>query len=97
MSILVSATIGITNPQDKTEQIISQLTLPEKINLLSFQSPAIPRMGIAAYAWWNEGLHRVARAGEVTVFPQAIGMAASFDPTLFQKLISIVFLGFKEQ
>jgi beta-glucosidase len=70
--------------QDNAQQLLSQLTLSEKITLLSFRGPAIPRLGIPSYTWWNEGLHGVARAREATVFPQSIGMAASFDPGLLQ-------------
>ena len=65
--------------------LVSQMTLEEKISQLMNDAPAIPRLGVPAYEWWNECLHGVARAGAATVFPQAIGMAASFDdqPTLY--------------
>jgi len=62
--------------------LLQQLTLPEKISLLGFRSKAVPRLGIAAYNWWNEALHGIARAGKATVFPQAIAMAASFNEEL---------------
>ena len=55
------------------------MTLDEKAAQMQDNAPAIPRLGVPAYAWWNEALHGVARAGEATVFPQAIGMAATWD------------------
>ena len=66
----------------RAHDLVSQMTLEEKASQLKFDSPAIPRLGIPAYNWWNEGLHGVARAGVATSFPQAIGMAASFDTEL---------------
>lgn len=61
------------------QELLNQMTLEEKVSQLSSLSPAIERLGIPAYHWWNEGLHGVARAGTATVFPQAIGLAATFD------------------
>lgn len=58
------------------------MTLEEKAAQLQDSAPAIPRLGIPAYTYWNEALHGIARAGEATVFPQAIGMAASWDKEL---------------
>ena len=58
----------------------------EKCSQLKYDSPAIDRLGIPAYNWWNEGLHGVARAGTATVFPQAIGIAAAFDEELTEKI-----------
>ena len=58
------------------------MTLEEKISQLRNDAPAIPRLGVPAYEWWNEALHGVARAGSATVFPQAIGLAATFDDKL---------------
>ena len=55
------------------------MTLEEKMSQMKYNAPAIERLGIPAYNWWNECLHGVARSGSATVFPQAIGMAASFD------------------
>src|SRR5687767_5590925 len=59
--------------------LVSRMTLEEKILQMQNGAPAIPRLGIPEYEWWNEGLHGVARAGIATVFPQAIGLAATFD------------------
>ena len=66
--------------------LVSQMTLEEKASQLRYDAPAIPRLGIPAYNWWNEALHGVARAGTATSFPQAIGMAAMFDDALLERL-----------
>ena len=63
----------------KMKELISQMTLEEKVSQLSYTSAAIPRLGIPEYNWWNECLHGVARAGIATVFPQAMALAATFD------------------
>lgn len=74
------------NPQLPAEtrisDLVSRLTVEEKASLMLYNSPAIPRLGIEEYNWWNECLHGVARAGKATVFPQAIGLAATFDDDL---------------
>lgn len=71
----------------RVQDIISRLTLEEKAQLMKHAAPAIPRLGIPAYNWWNEALHGVARTKEkVTVFPQAIGMAATFDKDALQRM-----------
>jgi beta-glucosidase len=67
---------------ERVNILISQLTLEEKVQQMMHNSPAIPRLGIPAYDWWNEALHGVGRSGNATVFPQAIGLAATFDPDL---------------
>ncbi|MES1190402.1 MAG: glycoside hydrolase family 3 protein, partial [Steroidobacter sp.] len=66
------------------------MTLREKAQQLGNDAPAIPRLGIPAYNWWSEGLHGVARAGIATVFPQAIGMAASWDTGLLHESADII-------
>jgi beta-glucosidase len=67
---------------DRVSDLIGRMTLAEKVSQMSYDSPAIERLGVPAYNWWNECLHGVARAGRATVFPQAIGMAATFDEDL---------------
>ena len=68
------------NPFDKqASELLAQLTLEEKVSLMTNVSAGIERLGIKPYDWWNEALHGVARAGQATVFPQAIGLAATFD------------------
>lgn len=69
---------------------MKRLTLEEKALLMQNESPAIERLGIKAYDWWNEALHGVARAGLATVYPQAIGMAASFDDELLYDVFTSV-------
>jgi len=66
--------------EDRIEDLLSRLTLEEKISLMMNGSAAVDRLGIPQYNWWNEALHGVARAGLATVFPQTIGIAATFDP-----------------
>jgi beta-glucosidase len=68
----------------RLDALIAQMTPEEKAAQLQDSAPAIPRLGIPAYTYWNEALHGVARAGEATVFPQAIGMAASWDKSLLR-------------
>jgi len=63
----------------RVNDLVSRMTLEEKIGQMMNAAPAIPRLHIAAYNWWNESLHGVARAGLATVYPQAIGLAAAWD------------------
>jgi beta-glucosidase len=70
--------------------LVSQMTLEEKAAQLRYQAPAIPRLGIPSYNWWNEALHGVARAGTATVFPQAIGLAAVFDDQLMETIADTI-------
>jgi len=74
----------------RIQDLLSRLTVSEKISQLSSGSPAIPRLDVPAYDWWNESLHGVARAGRATVFPQAIGLAATFDPELLTRIASVI-------
>jgi beta-glucosidase len=75
---------------ERAADLVSRLTLDEKVSLMQYNSPAIPRLGIKAYNWWNEALHGVARSGLATVFPQAIGMGASFDEALLYDVFTAV-------
>ncbi len=75
---------------DRVHDVISRLTLDEKAGQMQMDAPAIPRLGIPAYHWWNEALHGVARNGEATVFPQAIGLAATWDPDLHHEMANVI-------
>ncbi len=78
--------------KETAKQLVSQMTVEEKISQLLYHSPAIERLNISECNWWNEAAHGVARAGVATVFPQAIGMAATFHPNLVQQVASAVSL-----
>ena len=77
---------------ERIEILLKQLTRKEKCEQLSFAAPAIPRLGILPCNWWNEALHGVARAGRATVFPQAIALAATFDPALVRRVARAIAL-----
>jgi beta-glucosidase len=79
----------------RAKDLVSRMTLEEKSYQLGHTAPAIPRLGVPEYNWWNEGLHGVARAGIATVFPQAIGMAASWNPPLMQQVGDVVSTEFR--
>jgi beta-glucosidase len=76
--------------EERAEDLISRLTLEEKTALMMNSSDAVERLGIPKYDWWNEALHGVARNGTATVFPQAIGMAASFDNVMVGKVFTMI-------
>ena len=76
--------------KERARQLVAQMTLEEKTSQMRYNAPAIPRLGIPAYNWWNECLHGVARSGAATVFPQAIAMAASFDDGLLHEVASAI-------
>jgi beta-glucosidase len=76
--------------ETRTSILVSKMTLEEKISQLGNNAPAIPRLGVLEYNWWNECLHGVARAGTATVFPQAIGMAATFNPSLINNVAVVI-------
>ena len=79
----------------RADDLISRMTLEEKVDQLGHIAPAIPRLRVPAYNWWNEGLHGVARAGVATVFPQAIGMAATFDEPLMHDVADTISTEFR--
>lgn len=74
----------------RLDDLVSRMTTSEKISQLFNDAPAIERLGIPAYNWWNEALHGVARAGKATVFPQAIGLAATFDEDLMFRVATAI-------
>ena len=76
--------------ENRAKELVSRMTLEEKASQLRYDAPAIDRLGIPAYNWWNEALHGVARAGTATVFPQAIGLAAMFDEELQEKIGNVI-------
>jgi beta-glucosidase len=78
------------NREERIKDLISKMTLEEKVSQLTYTSAAIPRLGIPEYNWWNECLHGVARAGLATVFPQAIALAATFDEAFIQKVAGVI-------
>ena len=75
---------------ERAQDLVARMTLDEKISLLGYKSAAIPRLGIPAYNWWNEALHGVARAGTATIFPQSIGLAATFNDELVGKVANVI-------
>jgi beta-glucosidase len=77
-------------PEKRAADLVGRMTLEEKVRQMQDQAPAIERLGVPAYGWWNEALHGVARAGEATVFPQAIGLAATWDTDLEQRIGDII-------
>jgi beta-glucosidase len=78
------------SPQQRAHDLVSRMTLEEKTSQLEDYATAIPRLGIPDYQTWNEALHGVARAGYSTVFPQAIGMAATWDPSIVHSMGDII-------
>lgn len=93
-SFTISAQEAYKNPKlsptERANDLLPRLTLEEKVSLMQNSSKAIPRLGIKAYDWWSEALHGIARAGNATVFPQTIGMAASFNKDLLFNVFDAV-------
>ena len=75
---------------ERAKALVAQMTLEEKMAQMKYNAPAIERLGVPAYNWWNECLHGVARSGVATVFPQAIGMAASFDTDMMYRVATAI-------
>ncbi|HYX10046.1 MAG TPA: glycoside hydrolase family 3 N-terminal domain-containing protein, partial [Bacteroidales bacterium] len=102
VSLMVLSVAGFTQQQksayldpsktvdERVNDLISKMTVEEKISQLSYTSAAIPRLDIPAYNWWNEALHGVGRSGVATVFPQAIGLGATFDADLAFRVSSAI-------
>ena len=104
LGLLITAAITLTgqpadvppyrNPdlpaEKRAADLVGRMTLEEKFSQMQNQAAAIPRLDIPAYGWWNEALHGVARAGEATVFPQAIGLAATWDTGLEHRIGDII-------
>ena len=75
---------------ERVNDLVSRMTLDEKVKQMLYAAPAIPRLGIPAYNWWGEALHGVARAGKATVFPQSIGLAASWDTEMLRRVATVI-------
>lgn len=80
----------LENYRKEAEELVSKMTLEEKVSQTLYRAPAVERLGIPAYNWWNEALHGVARAGTATVFPQAICLAAAFDEDFMETVAEAV-------
>ena len=99
LALMLAATVAFSQtypyqdasltPQERADDLLGRLTLIQKVSLMMHESPAIPELGIRKYTWWNEALHGCARAGLATSFPQAIGMAASWDDALLEQVFDV--------
>ncbi len=76
--------------EQRVNDLVSRMTLEEKVSQMQDVAAAIPRLSVPAYNWWNEGLHGVARSGNATVFPQAIGLAATWDTDLIHRVADVI-------
>src|SRR6266498_1360437 len=76
--------------EKRVDDLVSRMNLAEKVSQMMNAAPAIEHLDIAEYEWWNEGLHGVARAGYATVFPQAIGLAATWDTDLMNQVADVI-------
>ena len=77
-------------PEARAKNLIGRMTLEEKVGQMQDAAPAIPRLGVPAYNWWNEALHGVARNGVATNFPQSIGLAATWDTALMRRIATVI-------
>ena len=98
---LFAQTLPYQNPslsaRERAQDLCQRLTLEEKAQLMLDESPAIPRLGIKKFFWWSEALHGAANQGNVTVFPEPVGMAASFNPDLLYKVFDVASTEFRAQ
>lgn len=76
--------------KERAQDLVARLTLEEKVGLMSHSAKGVPRLNIPSYNYWSEALHGIARNGRATVFPQAIGMAATWDRQLIQQVASAI-------
>ena len=108
ITVMLCATLGATaqqlpyqNPElsakERARDLCSRLTLEEKAMLMQDESPAIPRLGIKKFCWWSEALHGAANMGNVTVFPEPVAMASSFNPDLLYKVFDAASTEFRAQ
>ena len=99
--MVVAQTLPYQNPnlsaKERAKDLCSRLTLEEKAQLMLDESPAIPRLGIKKFFWWSEALHGAANMGNVTVFPEPVAMASSFNPTLLYKVFDAASTEFRAQ
>ncbi|MFL7791104.1 MAG: glycoside hydrolase family 3 N-terminal domain-containing protein, partial [Anaerolineae bacterium] len=75
---------------ERVDDLVSRMTIKEKVSQMGNEAAAIKRLGIPEYDWWNEALHGVARAGIATVFPQAIGLASTWNPDLIYQMAEVI-------
>ena len=98
---LLAQSLPYQNPnlsaRERAVDLCARLTLEEKAQLMLDESPAIPRMGIKKFFWWSESLHGAANMGNVTVFPEPIAMAASFNPSQVFKCFDVASTEFRAQ
>ncbi len=87
---LILATLQVQSPEARAAELVSKMTVQERMGQLVMDAPAIPRLGVPAYHWWNEALHGVARNGVATVFPQAVGLAATWDTDLMHEVATAI-------
>src|SRR5438093_13785996 len=90
--ILVRGVAAAQSPslEERARDLVKRMTLDEKVSQMKDVAPAIERLGVPAYNWWNEALHGVARSGLATVFPQAIGLAATWDDSLMFQAATVI-------
>ena len=89
-ALVLSAAVAAESPEARARALVAQMTPEEKASQLIREAAAIPRLGVPAYNWWNEALHGVARSGLATVFPQSIGLAATFDDALMEEIGHVI-------